>query len=67
METKVPVVYVKDILGKTVWINPTVGKGKLMCGIVFAQGPGYTCWIMQKDEETCCVPQKDLILSENCI
>ena len=51
METKVPVVHIKGILGNTVWINPTVGKDKPMCGIVFAQGPGYTWWVMQKMEK----------------
>ncbi|RMB91353.1 hypothetical protein DUI87_32144 [Hirundo rustica rustica] len=37
---KVPVVHMKGILGKTVWINPTSGKGRPIHGIVFAQGPG---------------------------
>nr|XP_031363461.1 uncharacterized protein K02A2.6-like [Lonchura striata domestica] len=64
---KVPVVHIKGILGKTVWINPTSGKDKPICGIVFAQGPGYTWWVMQKDEETRCVPQGKLVLSENWV
>ncbi|RMC19666.1 hypothetical protein DUI87_03229 [Hirundo rustica rustica] len=64
-EDKVPVIRVKGILGKTVCINPTSGKGKPICGIVFAQGPGSTWWVMQKDGETHCVPQGDL--SENCV
>ncbi|RMB89213.1 hypothetical protein DUI87_34403 [Hirundo rustica rustica] len=62
---KVPVVHMKGILGKTVWINPTSSKGRPIRGIVFAQGPGSTWWVMQKDGETRCVPQGDLILSEN--
>ncbi|RMC09641.1 hypothetical protein DUI87_13427 [Hirundo rustica rustica] len=35
---KDPVVHMKGILGKTVWINPTSGKGRPIRGIVFAQG-----------------------------
>ncbi|RMC05508.1 hypothetical protein DUI87_18702 [Hirundo rustica rustica] len=64
---KVPVVHMKGILGKTVWINPTSSKGRPIRGIVFAQGPGSTWWVMQKDGETRCVPQGDLILSENWV
>ncbi|RMC16227.1 hypothetical protein DUI87_08442 [Hirundo rustica rustica] len=64
---KVPVVHMKGILGKTVWINPTSGKGRPISGLVFAQGPGSTWWVMQKDGETRCVPQGDLILSENWV
>ncbi|RMC21621.1 hypothetical protein DUI87_02488 [Hirundo rustica rustica] len=41
---KVPVVHMKGILGKTVWINPTSSKGRPIRGIVFAQGPGSTCY-----------------------
>ncbi|XP_029821488.1 uncharacterized protein LOC115308080 [Manacus vitellinus] len=62
---KVPVVHMRGMLGKTVWISPTSSKGKPIRGIVFAQGPGSTWWVMQKDGETRCVPQGDLILSEN--
>ncbi|RMC18933.1 hypothetical protein DUI87_03531 [Hirundo rustica rustica] len=61
---KVPVVHMKGILGNTVWINPT-GKGRPINGIVFAQGPASSWWVMQKDGETRCVPQGDQILSEN--
>lgn len=64
---KVPVEHMKDILGKTVWISPTWGKAKPIHGIVFAQGPGYTWWAMQKDGEAHCVPQGGLIWSENCV
>uniref|UniRef100_A0A8C3ETQ1 ribonuclease H n=1 Tax=Corvus moneduloides TaxID=1196302 RepID=A0A8C3ETQ1_CORMO len=62
---RVPAVHLRGILGKTVWINPTSGKDKPIRGIVFAQGPGCTWWVMQKDGETRCVPQGDLILGEN--
>ncbi|XP_029820605.1 uncharacterized protein LOC115307985 [Manacus vitellinus] len=62
---KAPVVHMRGMLGKTVWISPTSSKGKPIRGIVFAQGPGSTWWVMQKDGETRCVPQGDLILSEN--
>ncbi|RMC02617.1 hypothetical protein DUI87_20772 [Hirundo rustica rustica] len=41
---KVPVVHMKGILRKTVWINPTSSKGRPIRGIVFAQGPGSTWW-----------------------
>ncbi|GAB0207918.1 hypothetical protein GRJ2_003257500 [Grus japonensis] len=62
---KVPVVRMKNMLGKTVWVIPASGKGKPICGIAFAQGPGCTWWVMRKDGEVRCVPQGDLILSEN--
>lgn len=47
-------------LGKTVWVAPPSGKGKRICGVPFAQGPGWTWWVMQEDGETECVPQGDL-------
>lgn len=56
---KVPTVHIWKCLGKAVWIAPPLGKGKSICGIVFAQRPGCTCWVMQKDGETWCVPQGD--------
>ena len=62
---KVPVVHIKNLLGKTVWVIPASGKGKPTRGIAFAQGPGYTWWVMQEDGEIRCVPQGDLILGEN--
>ena len=62
---KVPVVHIKNLLGKTVWVIPASGKGKPTHGIAFAQGPGYTWWVMQEDGEFRCVPQGDLILGEN--
>ncbi|RMC13315.1 hypothetical protein DUI87_10850 [Hirundo rustica rustica] len=49
---EVPVVGMKGILGKTIWTNPTSGKGKSTCGIAFAQRPGLTWWVLQKDRET---------------
>ena len=39
---KVPVVHVKSMLGKAVWVLPASRKGKPLCGTVFAQGPGCT-------------------------
>ncbi|GAB0188949.1 hypothetical protein GRJ2_001360200 [Grus japonensis] len=62
---KVPVVRMKNMLGKTVWVISASGKGKPICGIAFAQGPGCTWWVMRKDGEVQCVPQGDLILGEN--
>ncbi|GAB0183648.1 hypothetical protein GRJ2_000830100 [Grus japonensis] len=62
---KVPVVRMKNMLGKTVWVIPASGKGKPICGTAFAQGPGCTWWVMRKDGEVRCVPQGDLILGEN--
>ncbi|GAB0209850.1 hypothetical protein GRJ2_003450700 [Grus japonensis] len=48
---KVPAVRMKNMLGKTVWVIPASGKGKPICGIAFAQGPGCTWWVMRKDGE----------------
>ncbi|XP_074717912.1 uncharacterized protein LOC141940628 [Strix uralensis] len=62
---RVPVVRMRDLLGKMVWVSPAPGKGKPIHGIVFAQGPGCTWWVMQKDGEVRCVPQGDLIVGEN--
>ncbi|GAB0210139.1 hypothetical protein GRJ2_003479700 [Grus japonensis] len=62
---KVPVVRMKNMLGKTVWVIPASGKGKPICGIAFAQGPGCTWWVMRKNEEVRCVPEGDLVLGEN--
>ncbi|GAB0209120.1 hypothetical protein GRJ2_003377700 [Grus japonensis] len=61
---KVPIVRVKNMLGKTVWVTPASGKGKPIHGIAFAQGPGCTWWVMRKDGEVRCVPRGDLILGE---
>ncbi|RMB88620.1 hypothetical protein DUI87_35008 [Hirundo rustica rustica] len=59
---KVPVVHARGLLGKTVWIKSASSSDKPICGVVFAQGPGCTWWIMQKDGTTRCVPQGDLIV-----
>ncbi|RMB99094.1 hypothetical protein DUI87_24282 [Hirundo rustica rustica] len=59
---KVPVVQVRGLLGKTVWIKSASSTDKPIRGVVFAQGPGCTWWIMQKDGTTRCVPQGDLIV-----
>ena len=45
---KVPVVHVKSILGKAVWSFQLLERPDL-CGTVFAQGSGCTCWVMQKN------------------
>ena len=62
---KVPVVHESNMLGKTVWVIPAMGKDKPIRGIVFARGPGCTWWVMLKNGEVRCVPQGDLILGEN--
>ena len=61
---KVPVVHVKSMLEKAVWVPPASGKGKPLCGTVFAQGPGCTWWAMQKNGDVQCVPQGKLMLGE---
>ena len=53
------------MLGRTVWVTPASGKGKPVGGIALAQGPGCIWWVMRKDGEVRCVPQGDMILSEN--
>ena len=58
-------VHERNMLGKTVWVIPTLGKDKPIRGIVFAQGPRYTWWVMLKDSEVQCVCEGDLILDEN--
>jgi len=60
----VPVVHMQNMLGKTVWVCPASGKGKPVRRISFAQGPGCTWWVRQKDGEVLCVPHGDLILGE---
>jgi len=62
---KVPVVHLKNMLGKTVWVSLALGKGKPVCRTAFIQGPGCTWWVMQKDGEILRVPHGDLILGEN--
>jgi len=61
----VPVVHMWNMLGKTVWVSPASGKGKPVRGIGFAQGPGCSWWVMQKDGEVQCVPHGDSILGVN--
>ena len=61
---KVPVVHVKSMLGKAAWVLPASGKGKPLCGTVFAQRPGSTLLVMQKDGDVQCVPQGNLMLGE---
>ncbi|PKU31627.1 hypothetical protein llap_18070 [Limosa lapponica baueri] len=62
---KVPVVHVKNMLGKPVWVTLASGKGKPTRGVAFAEGPGHTWWVMQETGEVRCVPLGDLILGEN--
>ena len=61
---KVPVVHGKNMLGKTVWVLPASGKGKPLRGCDFAQGPGCTWWVMQKNGDVHCVPQGNLMMAE---
>jgi len=62
---EVPVVHMRNMLGKTVWVSLASGKGKPVCGFPFAQGPGCTWWVMWKDGEVRYIPHGDLILGEN--
>ncbi len=39
---EVPVVRVKNMWGKVVWVLPVSGNGQPLRGTVFAQGPGST-------------------------
>jgi len=48
---KVPVVHMRNMLGKTVLVSPASVKGKSVLRIAFAQGPGCTWWVMWKDGE----------------
>jgi len=48
---KVLVVHMRNMLGKTVWVSPALGKGKPVCRIAFAQGPGCNWCMMLKDGE----------------
>ncbi|KAK4819224.1 hypothetical protein QYF61_027054 [Mycteria americana] len=48
---KVPVVHIKSMLGKTVWVIPALGKGKPIRGTAFAQRPGCTWWVMREGGE----------------
>ncbi|GAB0209372.1 mitochondrial enolase superfamily member 1 [Grus japonensis] len=40
------------MLGRIVWVTPASDKGKPIRGIAFAQGPGYTWWMMRKAFDT---------------
>ncbi|RMB89488.1 hypothetical protein DUI87_34126 [Hirundo rustica rustica] len=48
---KVPVVHVRGLLGKTVWINSASSTEDPIRGIVFAQGPGCTCTVKDVEPE----------------
>lgn len=58
-------VHIMNTLGKTVWVFSASGKGKPICVIAFAQGPGCMWWVMQKEGDVHCVPQSDLMLRQN--
>lgn len=62
---KVPVVYIKNTLGKVFWVVPISDKDKLIHRTAFAQGPECTWWVMQKDGNVYCVPQGNLMLGKN--
>lgn len=62
---KIPVVQMKNVLGKTVWVTRALGEDKPIHGIAFTQRHGYTLWVMLEDGGVQCVPQEDLILGEN--
>ena len=55
------VVPVKDMLGNMVWVFPASGKGKPLRGTVFAQGPAFTWWVMQKYGDGQCISQSILL------
>ena len=61
---KVPVIHVKNMLRKAVWVLLFSGKGKPLRGTVFAQGPGCTWWVMQKNGDVQCVLQGNLMMGE---
>ena len=61
---KVPIVHIKSMLRKAVWVFPASGKGKPLHGTVFAQGPGSTWWVMQKNGDVQCGPQGNLLLGK---
>jgi len=61
---KVPVIHVKNMLGKAVWVIPASEKDKPLRGTVFAQGPGSTWWVMQENGDVQSVPQGNLMLRE---
>ena len=48
---KVPVVHINYKLGKTVWVTPTSGKGKPICGTAFDQEPAFPWSVVWKDGE----------------
>ena len=61
---KVPVVHVKNMLGKADWVLPASGKGEPLHGTAFAQGPRSPWLMMQKDGYVHCVPQGNLMAAE---
>jgi len=53
----------KNILRKTVWVIPVLGKDKTIHGI--AQGPEFIWWKTMEDGVVQCVPKGDLMLGVN--
>jgi len=62
---KVPAVHLRNMLGRTIWVSPASGKGNPTHRTAFAQGAGWTWWVMWTDRELRCIPHGDLILNEN--
>lgn len=58
---KIDVMYIKNMLGKMVWISPVLSKAKSHAGAYFCLITGCTWWIMQMDGETQSLPKRDLI------
>lgn len=46
---KVPVVHIKSMLRKTIWVISTSGNGKPIHGIAFTQGPGCAWWVTREE------------------
>lgn len=46
---KIPGGTEKNMLGKTVWVIPVSGKGKMIRETGFAQELGYVWWVMWED------------------
>lgn len=58
---KVPM---RNILGKIIWVIPS--SGKPICGFVFAQGPGCSWWVIQRDREMCTSKGFDFWVRTDC-
>ncbi|XP_067999348.1 uncharacterized protein [Melanerpes formicivorus] len=60
----VPVIAEKNLLGKSVWVFPAAGGGKPTRGVVSAEGPGHTYWVMLETGDIQCIPQQNVTLAE---